>query len=570
MSGVIDLTSDDGEDDGMQPHTDNITISDDEDEDLKSAIAMSLQDQTSDARTGEVIRESSVPNQSATESTTSSSTQGSLLGLDRKAMEAERLARLKRKREPEATIQSTVRSPPQPLSASTRISPPPSRKQKLSPAQSTSVPSHSSTTKPSTLPSFRTPQVLLTSYPSRRDPTNPSKYSSISFADITVPPSPNLHLKSTLLSSFIADFDYILPHFNTRTTNFLLVLHAQNAQHRALLESDFADLPNVKLLIPEVMGGAGNMHSKVMLLFYQSSQSGSAGGSSTSEEICRIVIPSANLTRADWGVGKVMENVVILVDLPLKSAGDNTVHRFEKKLRTQLGAMEVPESVLRKLDKFDFAATRNMEFVYSTSGSHLLDMGATKGEMAPEASGFFRRGKKVDQIGQETDGKSNISVPVDDGHDDPARTGLLSLNDAVVSLGLDISSDNPSDLPQVDYITSSLGNLTTEFVRQLYLAICGQLDSAKIVAKPKRTAAKSTDSDAALDQIILQNLKIYFPSAETVQRSKGGPGAGGTICFQRKWWESNNLIRQCLHDCVGERGDGILMHSKVRDFSLWL
>lgn len=578
MSGVIDLTSDDDEVHEVQRPSDDGPVSDNEDEDLKLAIALSLQDQTNTDGSG-TARAVPVnpPPPSEITPTTSSSAQSGLLGLDRKAMEAERLARLKRKREPEPATEPHVRLPPPPSSASTRISPPPMRKQRPShsPASAT-FPSQSSHVKTTDPPSFRTPQVLLTSEPSRRNPKDSSKYTSISFADIIAPPSANLQLKSTLLSSFIAEFDWILPHFNTRSTTFLLILHAQNPQHHTLLEGDFAGLPNVKLVIPEVMGGAGNMHSKVMLLFYQasSSEQGTAGSSTGSgnakgsdEEICRLVIPSANLTRADWGVGGVMENVLFVVDLPVKQNMGNTGYRFENKLRAQLAAMEVPESVLRKLDKFDFTVTKNMEFVNSNSGSHLLDMTSTKERMIPGGSDFFQRRSMVDRAGQAPSVLDNDSSSANHRKDDTARTGLLSLNDAVVSLGLNVPSDNLDDLPQVDFVTSSLGNLTSEFVRQLYLAVCGKLDPAKIIAKPKRSSNKPTDSNAALDQAILANLKIYFPSSETVQRSKGGPGAGGTICFQRKWWDSNNLIRQCLHDCVGARGDGILMHSKVRNIS---
>lgn len=311
--------------------------------------------------------------------------------------------------------------------------------------------------------------------------------------------------------------------------------------------------------MPEVMGGGGNMHSKVMLLFYQS-RDGSSG-----TDTCRIVIPSANLTRADWGVGGVLENVLFVVDLPLKSDQKQEACRFETNLRMQLTAMGVPDSVLRKLDRFDFSVTQHVGFVYSRSGSDLLNMGNTKQSTVPEAKKFFQQREKVSQAVHESHNTDKEAAAEKHEVDDPARTGLLSLHDAVVSLGLKVSSDNCDDLPQVDFITSSLGNLTSQFVRQLYLAVCGKLDPAKIVAESKRSNTRQANVDNALDATIMENLKIYFPTSETVQRSKGGPGAAGTICFQSKWWDTNSLIRRCLHDCIGVRGDGILMHSKVCD-----
>lgn len=566
MSGIIDLTSDDDENARRQPLVNDENGSDEEDEDLKLAIALSLQDQVATETSKDRSLASPVvddTHQPAPSTATSTTAQGGLLGLDRRAMEAERLARLKRKREPEGDTRPLSQ---QPSTLSTRISPPPTKAQKSAPAKAATCPTSSSTKQSKAQPSFPTPQVLLTSDPSRHDPTNPSKYTSISFADIVKPPTPNLQLKSVLLSSFIADFDWILPHFNTRTTNFLLILHAQNAQHRALLESDFAGLPNVKLAMPSLMGGAGNMHSKIMLLFYadSNSSSGASAGSSDNREICRIVVPSANLTRADWGVGGVMENILTVVDLPLKSSTDVCVYRFEKKLKAQMAAMEVPESVLRKVERFDFAATGNVEFVYSMSGSNLLDVGAADTKITLGASQFFQREKGKLQITAEPNTPGDRLSSTNVAIDDPARTGLLSLNDAVVSAGLGVSTSDARDLPQVDFVTSSLGNLTTEFVRQLYLAICGQLNPAAVSTKSKRSSTNMASNDVTLDEHVLQNLKIYFPSSGTVHRSKGGPGAGGTICFQRKWWNSNELIRHCLHDCVGVRDDGILMHSKVR------
>jgi hypothetical protein len=326
-----------------------------------------------------------------------------------------------------------------------------------------------------------------------------------------------------------------------------------------------------------------------MILFYQSLRASNLGTGNVAElktetdEVCRIVIPSANLTRADWGVGGVMENILFVVDLPLKRSGsDEKVYPFERKLRAQLSGMGVPEGVLPKLGRFDFEATRGMEFVYSRSGSHALDMGAGSGigtgaqatlnTKALGVDGFFQKRGKESREGKSKDTTGNVdrAEHARAGVDDPARTGLLSLQDAVVSLGLDVPVTELDDLPQVDFITSSLGNLTSQFVRQLYLAICGQLDPAKTIVAARRLNPKAADTDAMLDKIIAQNLKIYFPTSETVQRSKGGPSAGGTICFQSKWWDSNELIRKCLHDCVGVRKDGILMHSKVCDLFFFL
>lgn len=58
----------------------------------------------------------------------------------------------------------------------------------------------------------------------------------------------------------------------------------------------FSVLPNVSLVFPNMSGQINCMHSKLMLLFH--------------ETYLRIVIPTANLVKFDWGGNKgIMENV---------------------------------------------------------------------------------------------------------------------------------------------------------------------------------------------------------------------------------------------------------------------
>jgi len=575
MSGVIDLT---GDEETQSPSSPIDLESDDED--LKMAIAMSLQSQhnspglkstTIDTRadrfnTSDVKQAIALPLQSRVVVADSSQKHDEpeqkaalppaqalvgILGLNRKAMEAERLARLKRKR----GMDGQSPSPP-----SRRISPPPLRRAAAASASANSRQPFTTTGVPSDNPfSFPNPRVLLTSHPSRH---SSSGLEAISFRDVVSPPSSNYSLKSVLASSFIVDFDWLLPHFNTATTKFIFVLHAQNDQHRRLLQQDFAGVPNVRLVMPEHLGGGGNMHSKIMLLFFKDDSS------EISEEICRVVVPSANLTPADWGVGGVMENVAFVVDLPSQKATSiaQIETQFKKEVQKQIRAMDVPEDVLRKLENFNFSATRNVGFVHSMSGSRALQASSTS---LPDKKNFFgtsmtstklSHGASDPQVLDQAQGSASIV------QDDPARTGLLSLQDTIHSLGLSSTPTDPSYPPRLDFITSSLGNLSTPFVRQLYQAACAQLDPTVTASAtaPKRGKSGSNNDDANLDELIKKNLRIYFPSDETVKKSKGGPNAAGTICFQKKWWETNDLVRDVLCDCVGVRDDGILMHNKVR------
>lgn len=327
------------------------------------------------------------------------------------------------------------------------------------------------------------------------------------------------------MSSFIADFDWLLPHFDTKSTSFVFVLHAFSNQHREALQNDFSGIPNVKLVMPQCLGGSGNMHSKLALLFFKSAID-------EDQDICRIIVSSANLIPADWGVGNVMENVVFVVDLPAKKASSSVKigkqFPFEHQLTSQLRALQVPEQVLQRLALFDFAATDHLALIHSMSQSKILEGGA----LTPDRSV------------------------------DTTRTGLLALSDAVASLGLSLRPEDLSYPPVIDYLTSSLGNLSPAFAQQLFQAVCGHLDPSKI-ASNKKVKTKLSQANADIEAAMQTNLSIYFPTAGTVRTSRGGKHSAGTICFQRDWWEKNDLIRQCLHDCVGTRDDGILMHSKI-------
>lgn len=559
MAGIIDLTSD-SDDEHPRQSVPDIGIEDEDDEDLKLAIAMSLQDQAiSTASTSTPLEQAGL--KPSTEVVTPASN-GGLLGLDRKAMEAERLARLKRKRVSEDESFNIPAAPKITTSIVTSkpVSPPPIRRQRrASPADnidSSQSPSENSF-------SFAEPKVLLTSTPSRHSATT---LTAVSFRDLVAPPSPNLTLKSALLSSFIADFDWLLPHFDTRSTSFVFVLHAFSAQHRQELQADFAGVPNVRLVVPQCLGGGGNMHSKLILLFFKSTDSEKGG-------ICRLVVPSANLIPADWGAGRFMENVAYIVDLPeSKRVSIKTEEQrqpeFANELKKQLRAMEVPDNVLQKLEQFDFAATKDMRFVASISQSQVLSATIKEVNQPGIATDNSFGANRVKSGANAISAVQQSCLSTLDRSIDLARTGLLSLSDAISSLGLSIPSTDPSYPPQLDFITSSLGNLSHPFVRQLYEAACGTLDVAKIAAGRARTktstkALGTVNDDIGLDVTVRKNLRIYFPTDQTVQASAGGTASAGTICFQKKWWETNELIQECLHDCIGGRGDGILMHSKV-------
>lgn len=537
----IDLTQSDGEDDND---------GEDEDEDLKLAIALSLQDQQEPTPTPPSATTSSHALTEATKSDTlasllaqpqnraSSRADHGLFGLDRRQMEAERLARLKRKREPEVE--------PRP------ISPHPLRRVALSRVPATSASMAPSQPRPSSTLQYPLGKILLTS-------VNKGQRQSASLTDLLRPTDPKAPLKSALLSSYMFDFDWLLPHFDTRKVSFVLVLHARDNNHKTQLSADFAGIPNVRLTFPYVGGNVVCMHSKISILFYEQHLDDQKFERGPNR--CRIIIPSANLVPWDYGVGSVMENTLFVIDLPpkesLASTRDHDGSDFKNNLVQFLRTTSTPMDVVKRLDGFDFAATATYGFVHTVGGSHILSN--TSDKPSPGLRGIDPH------HGLQTTG--SFAPPT---HTE--RTGMLALAAAVKSLGLSASSDDGSYPPRLDYVASSIGSLKMPFISNLFLAACGSTEKLLDRYRKNATSKRGKLSDATLADTrfdaaeLAKRIRIYFPSEDTIRKSTGGPGAAGTLFFQPKWSDKseNEFLRNSLHDCIGARDDGVLMHSKVR------
>ncbi len=492
-----------------------------EDAELSLAIALSLQqhkeghlDVQAKAR-DEMARSVSKLSPAPLDST-------GLHDLDRKAMEAERLARLKRKRDgSKDTATEPGRGPGAGVVRGARISPPPLRRAPApAPVASATVnstmtisgssvnASASATIQPST-PSA----ALVKTYPNgivlkTYAPGYPADR-TISFPQLIAPIS---SLTSCLLSSFIWDFDWLFPHFDTKTTSFRLVMHAKYPSQKAQIEADFAGIPNVRVCFPPMGGNVNCMHSKLMLLFYP--------------ERCRVVVPTANLMGFDWGLGSVMENMLWTIDLPLLAAGEEGTEgetKFRQSLIGFLQAQTVPMNIIAKLQLYNFKNTQDVRFVHTIGGVHELDRWRD--------------------------------------------TGHCGLGKAVTSLGL--ATTNSID---VDFVTSSVGSLNGEFMRSIYMACQGDDGLTEYTLRTVKTfpARRSAGGGKDLVQKAAgrdweKRFRFYFPSKGTVQSSNGGIGSAGTICFSQRWWEGAKFPCGNMRDCVSVRG-GLLMHNKVSPF----
>ena len=472
-----------------------------DDEDLRRAIALSLElPETISKRPAE---ESTSTGNAALQPQANPNTLSGILGFDRRKQEQERLARLKRKRDG-------------------TVSPPPLARQCMSSADGVA----SSTSN------------AILALPASSSPTVAGNHALSTSITSTLPPSA-LHypkgivkqtwafghqrtgndikieevlqsstLNTAVLSAFQWDFDWLFPKLNTKQTSFVLVMQAKYESHKRQLRSDFDGIPNVRLCLPSMEGQINCMHSKLMLLFYNS--------------YMRLVVPTGNLRPHDWGEsGGIMENAVFLIDLPKSRVAHQS--QFAECLLYFLQAQGLPEDVIRRVHEHDFSETAGLGFVHTIGGAHAGDSWKL--------------------------------------------TGHCGLGRTVAGLGL--SSKN---VIEVDYVTSSVGSLNEEFLRSMYLAAQGDDGLAEYTLRTSKSfPAKCVDDPKRIVKRDMgvswkEKFRFYYPSDATVRASTGGPDSASTICFQEKWWNNPKFPRRNMQDCVSRR-TGLLMHNKVSGFS---
>lgn len=120
--------------------------------------------------------------------------------------------------------------------------------------------------------------------------------------------------------------------------------------------------------------------------------------------------------------------------------------------------------------------------------------------------------------------------------------------------------------------TSSIGSLTDEFMRSIYLSAQGKQTLYSIIrtiilnVSCRLGGDGSTNAQRTTSSEWKSRFRVYYPSEQTVSQSKGSRRSAGTICFQEKWFTGPKFPRNTLHDCISRR-EGLLMHNKVRHIS---
>ncbi|KAI0399043.1 tyrosyl-DNA phosphodiesterase-domain-containing protein [Xylaria palmicola] len=282
---------------------------------------------------GDVVRPAPViAHASAAPQAASSSSQPSgfaALGLDRKKMEEERLARAAKRKAPHDN-ETIGQRPQRPridshpdgmlLSATARAS------------ASVHVP----------YPKGIVKKTWVSGYPRQDD----IKIEEILQKD---------QLELAVLSSFQWDDDWLLSKVNIKKTKMICIAFASSEDHKTEMR---ANVPKdrIRFCFPPMMP-AGSMHSKLQLLKFPN--------------YLRIVIPTGNLVPYDWGEAGVMENMVFLIDLPATNDPENQLGVFGEELCYFLTASGLDESLVKSLSKYDFAETNQYRFIHTIGQSHV-------------------------------------------------------------------------------------------------------------------------------------------------------------------------------------------------------
>ncbi|PYI25680.1 tyrosyl-DNA phosphodiesterase [Aspergillus indologenus CBS 114.80] len=449
---------------------------DEEDEDMKRAIALSLQESKG------VQDPSSAPI--------------GIFGLDRKQMEQERLARLAKRKAADTSSLNERESKSSKIEAAPtpRVSKP---VQGSEHASVTIASASALTSSPLQYPEGVVKKTWASGFPRQGDDIKIEEVLQKSDLELAV------------LSSFMWDLDWLFSKTDTRSTRFLLMMQAKDDATKRQYESEAAALRNVRLCFPPMDGQVNCMHSKLMLLFHPT--------------YVRIAVPTANLTNYDWGeMNGVMENSVFLIDLPKidDKKQECPTTAFYEDLVYFLKACTLHENIIAKLKSFDFAKTANYAFVHTIGGAHT--------GTAWERTGYCGLGRAVERMGLRTSKPLNI-----------------------------------------DFVTSSLGSLSDDFLRSIYLASQGDSGITDLTLRTSKTspARHLTDPTTLVAHHTASEWKddrfrVYFPSHATVAASKGGPNCAGTVCFQSRWYEGAKFPRHVLRDCESQRR-GMLMHNKI-------
>ncbi|KAJ2451599.1 hypothetical protein GGF42_004220, partial [Coemansia sp. RSA 2424] len=151
---------------------------------------------------------------------------------------------------------------------------------------------------------------------------------------------PRALLRKALLSSFVLDLDWLLPHFDPSTKLVVVKSYDPKVERRGVYQSEGG---RVTLVNPEFSAKQQYpiMHSKIMLLFY--------------DDYVRFVVSSANLYEDDWAL---LQNIVFIQDMPYTPSTVHAETEFGTTLAGSLRDISAPEAVVEQLRYVDFSRVK--------------------------------------------------------------------------------------------------------------------------------------------------------------------------------------------------------------------
>ncbi|KAK3902038.1 tyrosyl-DNA phosphodiesterase-domain-containing protein [Staphylotrichum tortipilum] len=413
----------------------------------------------------------------------------SAFGLDRKQMEAERLARLSKRKASQLENQPTAQDRPAQRARVSATPPPPAKTSSATGQQSSSTTASSTSSSTTTPPPRRLPfphGVVKRTWAFGQ----PRHADDIRLEDVLQ----KARLELAVLSSFQWDEGWLLTKIDLARTKVVLVAFAVDEAQR---EEMRANVPRdrIRFCFPP-MQSMGYMHSKLQLLKY--------------EGYLRIVVPTGNLMSYDWGETGTIENMVFIIDLPkFRTAEERDAQKptpFAEELLYFLRAQTLDEKLVTSLLNYDFLETARYRFVHTIPGTH-ADQAAWK------------------------------------------RTGYCGLGQAVNSLGFGTSAPIELDFICSSLGAVNYGFAWALYSACQGDSGLKEYESRTPSSKSKANTPPPVEVLSTLNH----HMRVFFPSRETVLQSTGGVNSAGTICFLPKWWQAATFPRTLLRDAKSTR-----------------
>ncbi|CAH7687861.1 expressed protein [Phakopsora pachyrhizi] len=123
--------------------------------------------------------------------------------------------------------------------------------------------------------------------------------------------------------------------------------------------------------------------------------------------------------------------------------------------------------------------------------------------------------------------------------------GKLGLSKQLTSIGLRSGQTNNNRSLRLECQGSSIGNYTNSWLNDFYRCASGYPPTSNDLSKRP-----------------LPDIKVVYPTLQTVKSSKGGIEGGGTLFCNRSTWIKPGFPTEIFYDCLSKR-DGVLMHVKM-------